>query len=100
MLEFLGFPEPCGQPGFQPSPQHTFEGFVLPNESTAAVPVRADGHSAGAIAPDADTEARWAAWRTRGLGHERAVQRKLTRVGGVAGIIATAVAIAHALLRP
>ena len=73
---------------------------MRPNESTAAVLVRTDGHSAVAIAPDADFEARWAAWRTRGLAHERAVRRKLTLVTGVAGIVATAAAIAYTLLRP
>ena len=73
---------------------------MLPNESTAAILVRTDGHAAVAIAPDADCEARWAAWRTRGLAHERAVRRKLTLVAGVAGIVATAVAIAYMLLRP
>jgi len=52
------------------------------------------------MAPDADFDARWAAWRTRGLAHERAVRRKLTLVAGVAGIVATAVAIAYTLLRP
>ena len=73
---------------------------MLPNESTAAILVRTDGHPAVAIAPDADFEARWAAWRTRGLAHERAVRRKLTLVAGVAGIVVTAVAIAYTLLRP
>ena len=73
---------------------------MLPNESTAAVPVRTGGHSAIAMALDADFEARWAAWRTRGLAHERAVRRTLTLVAGVAGIVATAVAIAYTLLRP
>jgi len=52
------------------------------------------------MAPDADLDARWAAWRARGLAHERAVRRKLTLVAGVAVIIATAVAIAYTLLRP
>ena len=73
---------------------------MLPNESTAAILVPTDGHAAVAIAPDADFEARWAAWRTRGLAHERAVRRTLTLVAGVAGIVATAVAIAYMLLRP
>jgi hypothetical protein len=73
---------------------------VRPNESTAAVAVRADGQSAVAVAPDADFEARWAAWRTRGLAHERPVRLTLMLVAGVAGIVATAGAIASALLRP
>ena len=73
---------------------------MLPNESTAAVPVRTDGHSAVAIAPDADFEARWAAWRTRGLAHERAVRRKLILVASLAGTLATAAAIAYTLLHP
>ena len=73
---------------------------MLPNESTAAILVRTDGHAAVAIASAADFEARWTAWRARGLAHERAVGRKLTLVAGVAGIVGTAVAIAHTLLRP
>ena len=73
---------------------------MVPNESATAVPVRTEGYSAVAMARDADFEARWAAWRTRGLAHERAVRRKLTLVAGVAAIVATAVAIAYTLLRP
>ena len=73
---------------------------MLPNESTAAVPVSTAGHSSVAIAPDADFDARRAAWRTRGIAHERAVRRKLILVAGVAGSVATAVAIAYTLLRP
>src|SRR4051794_12430227 len=38
ILGQLGFPEPCGHPGFQPSPKHTVEGCVLPSDSNAAVP--------------------------------------------------------------
>jgi hypothetical protein len=72
---------------------------MLPNESTPAVPVSTGGHSAVAIAPDADFEARWAAWRTRGVAHERARRRKLVLVAGVAGTVAAAVAIAYTLLR-
>ena len=73
---------------------------MVPNESTVGVAVSTGGHAAIAIAPDADFEARWAAWRTRGLAHERAVRRKLALVAGVAGIVGTAVAIAYTLLRP
>ena len=73
---------------------------MLSNESTAAILVRTHGHAAVAMAPDADFEARWAAWRTRRLAHERAVRRKLTLVAGVAAIVGTAVAIAYTLLRP
>ena len=51
---------------------------MLPNESTAAVAVRTGGYSAVAIAPDADFEARWAAWLMRGVAHKHAVRRKLT----------------------
>ena len=73
---------------------------MLPNESPAAVFVRTGEHSAVPIAPNAGFEARWAAWRTRGLAHERAVRRTLTLVAGVAGIVVTAAAIAYMLLRP
>ena len=76
------------------------EGRLLPNEPTAVVLASTSGHSAVATARDADFEARWAAWRAPGIAHERAVRRKLVLVVGVAGIIAMAVAIAYALLRP
>ena len=75
------------------------EGRTLPNESTALVLANTSG-SAVATARDADFEARWAAWRAPGIAHERAVRRKLVLVAGVAGILAAAVAIAYALLRP
>jgi len=73
---------------------------MLPNDSTIAVSVRTDGHSGVAVAPDADAEARWTAWRARGVAHDRAVRRKMTVIGGIAGIVATAAAIAYTLLRP
>src|SRR5437016_1451198 len=100
ILERLGFHEPRGHPGFQPPPKRTKEGRLLPNESTAVGLASTSGHSAVGTARDADFEARWAAWRTRGIAHERAVRRKLVLVAGVAGIIAAAVAIAYALLPP
>jgi hypothetical protein len=59
-----------------------------------------DGHSAVALAPDAGFDRRWAAWRTRGVAHERAVRRKLTLIGGFAGVLAMVIAIAYTLLRP
>src|SRR5688572_24901644 len=100
ILVHLSFPEPCGHPGFQPSPKHTLEGRLLPTQSITAVPLNTAEPSAVAIAPDADLDARWAAWRTRGVAHERAVRRKLTRFAAVAGSVAAAVAIAYSLLRP
>lgn len=69
-------------------------------ESTAAAPVSTGADSNVAPAPDADFEARWAAWRTGGIVHERTVRRKLTLVAAVAVIVATALAIAYTLLRP
>jgi hypothetical protein len=36
---------------------------MLPNESTAPVPVRTDGPSAVASAPASDFDARWEEWR-------------------------------------
>ena len=72
---------------------------MLANESTAAVPLSTGEHSRVAITPDADFDARWAACRTRGLAQERAVRRKLMLVAGVAGIVATALAIAYTFLR-
>ena len=70
---------------------------MQPNESIATVPASTREHSAVAAAPEADFEARWAAWRARDVAHERAVRRKLILV---AGTIATAAAIAYTLLRP
>jgi hypothetical protein len=40
---------------------------MRPSDSTVAVSVRTDRHSAVVIAPDGDFEARWTAWRARGL---------------------------------
>jgi len=73
---------------------------MLFDESTVAVSVRTDGQSAVATARDPGFEARWTAWRARGLAHERAVRRKLTLIADVAGALATAIAVAYALLRP
>jgi hypothetical protein len=68
---------------------------MMRNESMA-ISVGAGGYSAVAIAPDADFELRWAASEA----HERAVRRQLILVGGVAGPLAAAVAMAYTLLRP
>ena len=73
---------------------------MIRNESTAPIPVSTGGYSRVAVAPDTDFEVRWAAWRTRGVAHERAVRRKLILVASLVGILATAVAIAYALLHP
>ena len=73
---------------------------MIRTESTAPIPVGTGGYSAVAIAPDTDFEVRWAAWRTQGVAHERAVRRKLILVAGLAGTLATAVAIAYTLLHP
>ena len=73
---------------------------MIRTESTAPIPVSTGGYSAVAIAPDTDFEVRWAAWRTRGVAHERAVRRKLMLVASLGGTLATAVAIAYTLLHP
>ena len=73
---------------------------MIRTESTAPIPVSTGGSSAVAIAPDSDFEVHWAAWRTRGVAHERAVRRQLILVARLAGTLATAVAIAYALLHP
>jgi hypothetical protein len=72
---------------------------MMRNESMA-ISVGAGGYSAVAIAPDADFELRWAARPRRGEAHERAVRRQLILVGGVAGPLAAAVAMAYTLLHP
>ena len=73
---------------------------MIRTELTAPIPVSARGYSAVAVAPDTDFEVRWAAWQARGVAHERAVRRKLILVASLAGIVATAVAIAYTPLRP
>ena len=73
---------------------------MIRTESTAPIPVSTGGSSAVAIAPDTDFEVRWAAWRTRGVAHERAVRRQLILVARLAGTLATAAAIAYTLLHP
>ena len=70
------------------------------NDTTASIPVSAKDSSAAAVAPDTDFEARWAAWRRRGVAHERAVRRKFILVAGFAGALAGAVALAYTLLQP
>jgi len=94
------FLSPAAIPAFSPHQSTSWRAALLPNESTATVPSSTAGRPAAAIAPDADFDARWAASRTRGIAHERAVRRKLIVVAGVAGSVATAVAIAYTLLRP
>ena len=73
---------------------------MIRNESTTRIPVSTVGYSAVAAAPDTDFELRWAAWRRRGVAHDRAVRRKLILVAGFAGALAAAVAIAYTLLQP
>ena len=73
---------------------------MIRTESTAPIPVSTGGYSAVATAPDTDFEVRWAAWRTRGVAHERAVRRTLILVASLAGTLATAAAIAYTLLHP
>ena len=70
------------------------------NESTAPIPASTVGYSAVAVAPNTDFEVHWAAWRTRGGAHDRAVRRKLILVATLAGTLATAAAIAYTLLHP
>ena len=73
---------------------------MICTESTAPIPVSTGGYSGVAVAPDTDFEVRWAAWRTRGVAHERAVWRKLVLVASLAGTLTTAVAIAYTRLHP
>ena len=73
---------------------------MIRTELTAPIPVSIGGYSAVAIAPDTDFEVRWAAWRTRGVAHERAVRRTLILVASLAGTLTTAVAIAYTRLHP
>jgi len=72
---------------------------MTPHESTVAVPVSIGGYSPVTIAPASDFDARWESWRARGIAHERAGRRKIMVVASVGGAIATAMAIAYALLR-
>ena len=76
------------------------EAAVIRNESIAAIPVSTGRRSTVAIVPNTDFEARCAAWQTREVAPERAVQRRLTLVASPAGSLATAAAIASMLLHP
>ena len=58
--------------------------------SIATAPVGTDEGSAEPLRPDADFDARWAAWQTRGRVHDRAVRRKLL-VLAPAAVIAAAI---------
>lgn len=69
---------------------------VLAPLPLAPLPVAETFHAAPAVPLDADFDARWAAWVTRGRAHEQHVRRKLVVV---AGVLATAVAIVYAFMR-
>ena len=58
--------------------------------------VRTANQTAAVIGPDADFEARWAAWVARGRVHEQLVRRKFVVW---ASVLATAVAVAYTFLR-
>jgi hypothetical protein len=62
---------------------------------TATAPAFTDGDSAERLRLDADFDARWAAWQTRGRIHDRAVRRKLLMP---APAVVIAAAIAYLLL--
>ncbi len=63
-------------------------------QSLSPLPV-ADTYHAAAVPLDADFDARWAAWVTRGRAHERLVRRKLVVL---AGVLATGTAIVYAFM--
>jgi hypothetical protein len=83
------FPEPCAQLAFSPhkaSPGGACHRLVL----IATTPVGTDDDSVERLRLDADFDARWAAWQTRGRIHDRAVRGLL--------MLAPAVAIAAAIV--
>lgn len=59
--------------------------------SIATGPVCTGDDSTEPLRPDADFDARWAAWQTRGRVHDRAVRRKLL-------VLAPAVVMAAAIV--
>jgi hypothetical protein len=56
-------------------------------------------YSTRAVDPDADFEMRWAAWKARGLEHDRAVKHRFVTLAMLAGTIAMA-ALAYTVLSP
>jgi hypothetical protein len=65
-------------------------------EALAPLPVGGASHAAPAVAPDADFDARWAAWVKRGRAHEQCVRRRFVIWAGVLTMGAT---IVYAFLR-
>ncbi len=51
-----------------------------------------------AVDPNADFDARWNAWKVKGLAQERAAKRNLIIAGTLAGALAAVVAIAYNLM--
>jgi hypothetical protein len=58
-----------------------------------------DQYSTRAVDPGSDFEMRWAAWKARGVAHERAVTQRFITVAILAGTIAMAT-VAYAVLSP
>jgi hypothetical protein len=69
---------------------------MVSSESVTQLPVGATFHVASAVAPDADFNARWAAWVARGRVHERRMRRRFMIWVAALGMGAT---IVYALLR-
>ena len=67
------------------------------NEPLAPLAVSAADHATAAIAPDADLDARWAAWVARGRVHDQRVRRRFMVW---ASVLAIAAAIVYTFLRP
>ena len=90
MTSSLAFLSPAAQLAFSPhkaSPGGACHRLVL----IATAPVGTDDDSVERLRLDADFDARWAAWQTRGRIHDRAVRRGLL-------MLAPAVAIAAAIV--
>jgi hypothetical protein len=70
---------------------------LIGSEGTALSSVRTANQAAPVIGPNAEFDARWAAWVACGRVHERLVRRKFVVW---AGVLATAAAVAYAFFNP
>jgi hypothetical protein len=70
--------------------------LIVPTGLIAPNPIGADDDLTERLRVDADFDARWAAWQSRGRSHERAFHRRLFML---VPVVAVAAAIVGLLLR-
>jgi hypothetical protein len=66
---------------------------IAPTSMIAPIVIGADDDLTERLRIDADFDARWAAWQSRGRSHERALQRRLFMLVPVAAVAATMVGL-------